>query len=114
MLSAASRSGLQPRGVGRSGPVCRRTFADEAGAAAGDVDVLADQIGIDARDEVLEVEVDVFHRAVQLGGVVVARSHPGSARSSGSSAVMKVPRDFDILAPSTVRKPCAKIFVGVR
>jgi hypothetical protein len=29
-------------------------------------------------------------------------------------AVMKVPRDFDILAPSTVRKPCANTFVGVR
>ena len=26
---------------------------------------------------------------------------------------MKVPRDFDILAPSTVGKPCAKILVGM-
>jgi len=29
-------------------------------------------------------------------------------------AVMNVPRDFDIFAPSTVRKPCANTLVGVR
>ena len=37
-----------------------------AGAAAGDVDELADQVGIDARDEVLEVQVDVVDAGAEL------------------------------------------------
>ncbi len=45
----------------------------EACGAAGDVDVLAHQVGIDARDEVLGVEIDVLDAAVQLGGDVVAQ-----------------------------------------
>ncbi len=49
-------------------------LGDEAGGAAGDVDVLADQVAVDARDEVLGVEVHVFDPRVQLGGDVVA--HP--------------------------------------
>ena len=48
-------------------------FGDEAGGAAGDIDVLADQVGIDAGDEILEVEVDVLHTCRQLGGVVIAQ-----------------------------------------
>ncbi len=48
-------------------------LVDEAGGAAGDVDELADQVRIHARDEVVEVEVDVLHAAVQLRRVVVAQ-----------------------------------------
>ena len=48
-------------------------LGDEAGGAAGDVDVLADEVGIHPADEVVEVEVDVLHRAVELGGEVVAQ-----------------------------------------
>ncbi len=45
----------------------------EAGSAAGDVDVLADQVGVDARDEVLGGEVDVLDAGVELGREVVAQ-----------------------------------------
>ncbi|MNC76771.1 hypothetical protein D3C75_1285710 [compost metagenome] len=38
-------------------------LVDEAGAAAGDVDHLADQVGIDLLHEVLEVEVEVVDAA---------------------------------------------------
>ena len=48
-------------------------LADEPGATAGDVDVLADQVAVDAGGEVFQVEVDVFHRPIQLGRVVVAQ-----------------------------------------
>ena len=47
-------------------------LVDEAGATARDIDELADQVGIDACDEVVEVEVDVFDRRSQLRGVVIA------------------------------------------
>ena len=46
---------------------------DEAGAAAGDVDDLADQVGVDLLHEVLEVQVEVLDAAAELGRVVVAQ-----------------------------------------
>src|SRR5690606_9330810 len=48
-------------------------LVDEAGAAAGDVDYLADQIGVDLLHEVLEVQVEVVDAATELGCVVVAQ-----------------------------------------
>jgi hypothetical protein len=56
----------------------RRQFAveflgDEAGAARGDVDVLADQVGIYAGDEVFAGEVQVLDLGVQLEGDVVTQ-----------------------------------------
>ena len=45
---------------------------DEARGAAGDVDVLADQVGVDALGEVGLREVDVLDAGVHLGGKVVA------------------------------------------
>jgi len=47
-------------------------FVDEPRSAAGNVDELADQIRIHPRHEIVEVEIDVFHRAVEFGGIVVA------------------------------------------
>jgi hypothetical protein len=44
----------------------------------------------------------VFHRAVELGGVVIAQP-PGIQALRQISAVMKVPRDFDIFCPFTVQ-----------
>jgi hypothetical protein len=55
------------------GELAVKALGDEAGAAAGDVDELADQVGIDLGDHVVEVEVDVFHGAVGLAGEVVAQ-----------------------------------------
>ena len=46
---------------------------DEAGAAAGDVHVLADQVAVHARDEVLAREVQVLDPGVQLEREVVAQ-----------------------------------------
>mmetsp|Transcript_31905 Transcript_31905/g.74920 ORF Transcript_31905/g.74920 Transcript_31905/m.74920 type:complete len:389 (-) Transcript_31905:1741-2907(-) len=48
-------------------------LGQEAGGARGDVDELADQVAVDAGDEVLGVEVDVLDAVVQLGGDVVAQ-----------------------------------------
>ena len=46
---------------------------DEAGAAAGDVDDLAYEVGVHPLHEVLEIEVVVIDGAVELGGEVVAQ-----------------------------------------
>jgi hypothetical protein len=48
-------------------------LAQEAGGAAGDVDVLAHQVGVDPGDEVVGVEVEVLDAGVELGGDVVAQ-----------------------------------------
>ncbi|MNS42569.1 hypothetical protein D3C72_749500 [compost metagenome] len=52
----------------------------EARRAAGDVHVLADQVAVHAGDEVVQVQVQVFHARVELGREVVAqpfRVHAG-------------------------------------
>src|SRR3546814_9175682 len=46
---------------------------DEASAAAGDVDVFADQIAVDAIREVDEVEIEIVDAAAELGGEVIAQ-----------------------------------------
>ena len=46
---------------------------NEPGAAAGNVDHLADQIRIEPGDEILQVQVDVIRRRAELGGKVVAQ-----------------------------------------
>ena len=50
-----------------------KILADEAGSTARDVDVLADQIAVDARDEIIWIEVQVFDVRIQLGADVVAQ-----------------------------------------
>src|SRR3990167_8904948 len=50
-----------------------KALAQETGGTAGDVDEFAHQIAVDARGEVVAVEVDVFHVGVELGGDVVAQ-----------------------------------------
>ncbi len=50
-----------------------KPLADESRTPAGDVDVFAHQIGIDTRDEIVQVEIDILHAAIQLGGIVVAQ-----------------------------------------
>ena len=50
-----------------------KIFADEVGCAAGDVDVLADQVTVDSGDEILGVEVNVFDLGIELGADVVAQ-----------------------------------------
>ena len=49
------------------------SFGDETCGAAGDVDVFADQVGIDARDEVISGEIDIFDTFGELGGEIVAQ-----------------------------------------
>ena len=46
---------------------------DEAGAAARDIDQLADEVGINAGDEVLEAEIDVVDAGTELGRIVIAQ-----------------------------------------
>ena len=49
------------------------SLGQEAGSAAGDVDVFAHQIAVDPGDEVFRVEVDVLDPGVELGRDVVAQ-----------------------------------------
>ena len=46
---------------------------DERRAAAGDVHQLADHVGIHARGEIIEAQVDVIEAVAELGGEVVAQ-----------------------------------------
>ena len=46
---------------------------NESRATAGDVHHLADEVGIQPGDEVIEIEIDVIGRGVQLGGEVIAQ-----------------------------------------
>jgi len=83
-----------------------KRLRDEPGGAARDVDVLADQVAVDAGDEVLGVELDILDARIQLGRIVVAqplRVHPELEVGSGE---MPVPRLLLILSPPTVMKPC--------
>ena len=71
----------------------RRSACDETGAAAGEVDELADHVVVHARDEIAEVEVEVVRRRrwswrrsssaalpAEPGVEVGARHHEGAAR----------------------------------
>ncbi len=46
---------------------------DEVAGAAGDIDHLAHQVGIHPLGEVLQVEVEIVHPVVELGGEVIAQ-----------------------------------------
>ncbi len=70
--SGAGLGGEGP-GVTRIGERAVEVLGDETGGAAGDVHVLADQIGVHARHEVFQVQVDVVDAGAQLGGEVVAQ-----------------------------------------
>ena len=48
-------------------------LADETGTTAGDVHDLADEIGVDAGREVVEVQIDVVDTRTQLGGEVITQ-----------------------------------------
>ena len=48
-------------------------FVDKAGTATGDIDDLADQVGVDLLHKVLKVEVEVLDAAAQLAGIVVTQ-----------------------------------------
>ena len=66
--------GKQLRAVCRQGAqLAIKALVDEACRARSDVDVFADQVGIDAQHEVFGVEVDVFVFGRKLGGQVVAQ-----------------------------------------
>ena len=48
-------------------------LADEAGAAAGDVDELADEVGVHPLDEIFEVEVEIVNAGAEFRREVVAQ-----------------------------------------
>ncbi len=100
----SSRARALDADVGRQ--LAAEALAEEARRAAGDVDVLADQVGVDARDEVLGVEVDVLDARVELGGDVVAQPFGVQAQLEVLQRAMPVPRLLLIFSPLTVMKPC--------
>src|SRR3546814_800415 len=64
---------------------------DEASAAAGDVDVFADQIAVDAIREVDEVEIEIVDAAAELGGEEIGRASGwGGGGQYGWSQVVAV------------------------
>ena len=46
---------------------------EESRATAGNINVFPDQVAIHLGNEILQVQVDIFHRAVEFGRVVVAQ-----------------------------------------
>jgi hypothetical protein len=48
-------------------------LVDEPGAAAGDIDHLADQVAVDAQDEIGQVEIQVIDAAAQPGREIIAQ-----------------------------------------
>ena len=50
-----------------------KAFGDEAGGASGDVDVFANQIGIDAQHEIFGIEINIFIARRKLGRQVIAQ-----------------------------------------
>ena len=76
MLAALDEAGVQ-RSVGqRIGQMTTGTL-DKRCAAAGDVDQLADDVGVHAGSEVVEAQVDVFDATGELGRKVVAQRLAG-------------------------------------
>src|SRR5690606_3269115 len=73
LTGAVAQFGLHRAGVAGVGQRTVEVAGDEGGRPAGDVDVLADQVAVDAGDEVVRVEVQVFDVGVELGGDVVAQ-----------------------------------------
>jgi hypothetical protein len=59
-MRRAGRRAARALGTPTSAELAAEALGDEAGGAAGDVDVLAHQVAVDARDEVLGVEVEVL------------------------------------------------------
>ena len=58
----------------RIGQLAVKLLADEPGAAACDVDQLADEVRVDPCDKVVEIQVDVFHARTELCRVVVTQA----------------------------------------
>ena len=65
--------GLQDAFVALVVQLAIEIFADEVGGTACDVDVLADQVTVDAGNEILGVEINVFDLGIELGRNVVAQ-----------------------------------------
>ena len=82
--AAAANSRVQ-----RAAPAARRRAAaaagDESGAAAGDVDQLADQVASSARDEIVEVQVDVIDARARAWPRSSSAATPAAA-ARGSAA----------------------------
>src|SRR3546814_8646116 len=57
---------LQGLGVAHIGQLAIEMLADEVGGAAGDIYILTDQVAIDASNEVVGIEVQVFDVGVEL------------------------------------------------
>jgi hypothetical protein len=89
-----------------------KALGEKARGAAGDVDVLADEVGIDAGDEVLGVELDILDAGVELGGDVVAQPLGVQPQLEVAQRAQPVPRLLLIFSPPTVMKPCTNTWLG--
>ena len=50
-----------------------KPFTDKPGAAAGNINVFTDQICINTRNKIFQIKVDIFHAAIELGGIVITQ-----------------------------------------
>lgn len=91
-------------GIGQAvGQAAVEALADEAGAAAGQVDELAHQVGVDACGEVAQVQIEVFDAAAGLGGEVVAQGFGFQADVEVGAGHDEGATRLGHLAPSTIR-----------
>ena len=99
-LQLRHEAGVSPRFRQDCCQLAIETLFDEAGAAAGQVDELADHVAVHPSHEVAQVEVEVIHAARGLGCEVIAqrfrreariqirpRHHEGAARLAHLGAV---------------------------
>ena len=88
------------------------TSCDEFRRAAGQVDHLADQVGVDLVSELVEVQVEVVDAGRELRGVVIAQIRRVEMLQVRRRAERTCPCVFDIFSPLTVRKPWMWTFSG--
>jgi hypothetical protein len=76
-------------------------LVDKAGVARGEVNHFVDDVGVHALDEIFQVQVDIID-AGRAWRCSSSAGCPASKWFSQVLALIKVPRDLDILAPLTV------------
>lgn len=69
---AGLQFGLQGVGVPDIGQCAIKIASDKSSGAAGDIDIFADQIAIDAGDEVIGIEIQILDVRVELRRDVIA------------------------------------------
>jgi hypothetical protein len=72
-IAGGDKPGIEFRFGARVREFTVKLLVDKTGAAAGNVDHLADQVTVDALLEVGKIEINVIDAAAELGSIIVAQ-----------------------------------------